>query len=131
MPAPQTRFAISYTAPMRLLLTALGMGPGVSSVRVDADTVEVRMGWAFQARIPLSSVQDLRRPHRPVLSRGVHGWAGRWLVNGSSRGMLCMTVQPPVNARACGSRIRLTELVISLEDPDGLVAALGQETIRP
>jgi hypothetical protein len=129
--ARPARFAIAYTRPMRLLLTALGMGPGVSGVLVDADVVEVRMGWAFRARIPLASVHDLRRPHLPVLSRGVHGWAGRWLVNGSSRGVLRMTVEPPADARVCGVPVRLTELAISLENPDGLLAALGQESPRP
>jgi hypothetical protein len=56
-PAPPVWFAIGYAAPLRVLLTALGMGPRVSIVRVDADTIEVRMGWAFRARIPRTSVQ--------------------------------------------------------------------------
>jgi hypothetical protein len=124
------RFAISYDPPSRLLLTAMGLGPRFSGVRVTTDVVEVRMGWAFRARIARSGVHDVHRSRRPVLSRGVHGWAGRWLVNGSSRGLVRVPVRPPATALVCGLRVRLTELAVSLEHPDRFLSALG-EAARP
>ncbi|MGI5129976.1 hypothetical protein ACQEVB_24460 [Pseudonocardia sp. CA-107938] len=73
---------------------------------------------AFRARIPRTSVHDVRRSRLPVLSWGVHGWAGRWLVKGSCRGVVRMTIQAPASARVCGLRVRLTDLAVSLEQPD-------------
>ncbi|MGI5132845.1 hypothetical protein ACQEVB_39020 [Pseudonocardia sp. CA-107938] len=132
MPVPDdARFSLRYAAPLRPFLTAVGMGPRASGVRVDAEVIEVRMGWAFRARIPRSAVRDVR-PHRgPVLSWGVHGWHGRWLVNGSSRGVLRLTVEPACPALVCGVPVRLRDLAVSVERPDDLLAAISDPTTRP
>ena len=130
-PAPSVRFAIGYAAPLRALLTALAMGPRVSVVRVDADRIEVRTGWAFRARIPRTSIHDVRRSHMPALCWGVHGWAGHWLVNGTSRGLVRMTVRPPATARVCGLRVRLTDLAVSLRHPDRFLTLFDDDRERP
>ncbi|HEX4984197.1 MAG TPA: hypothetical protein VFV63_21010, partial [Ilumatobacteraceae bacterium] len=58
---------------------------------------------------------------------GVHGWRGRWLVNGSSHGIVVVGIDPPAKARVLGVPVRLRELAISLEDPAGFAAAIGFE----
>ena len=41
--------------------------------------------------------------HRPVVSVGVHGWKGRWLVNGAHRPIAVITSAQP--GRGLGRRI--------------------------
>jgi hypothetical protein len=61
----------------------------------------------------------------PVWSWGVHGWKQRWLVNGSSHGIVVLSIDPPARARVVGVPVRVRELAISLDDPVGFAAALG------
>src|SRR6266478_6147164 len=42
------RIPIRYGAPWRWLLTILLLPPRVSYLRIDGDTVKVRLGWAFR-----------------------------------------------------------------------------------
>ena len=66
------------------------------------------------------------RAHGLVGGIGVHGWRGRWLVNGAATGLVAITVDPAVRAWAVGVPVKLRELTLSLEDPDALVGALGR-----
>ena len=118
-------FAIRVSAPMRPVMAALGMPPGRAVVRVHPDRLEVRMGWSFRAAVPRRAISSAGPDRRRHLAIGVHGWAGRWLVNGSLRGLVRIDVSPPARARATGVPVRLSELVVSVEDPAGLIAALG------
>ncbi len=118
-------FGFRYGA-LRPLLSALGMGPAFSSVELEGDTLGVRMGWAFRAAVPVRQITAVE-PRRGIVGGiGVHGWRGRWLVNGAATGLLVITVDPPVRAWATGIPVQLRELTVSLEDPDALVAALGR-----
>jgi hypothetical protein len=120
-----TRFDLRYDSPFTPLAAVLGMGPRASGVDVGTHAVDVRMGWAFRARIPLEAVRAAEPGTHPLLAGwGVHGWAGRWFVNGSARGIVRLDIDPPVRARAAGLPIRLTTLQVSVEDPDGFLAAL-------
>ena len=119
--------AISYSRPMRILMTIVGCPPRWSRVVTGDDEVEVRMSWAFRARFPRSAVTavhewpaELRRP----VSRGAHGWGGRWLVNGSGEGLVVITIDPPVPAHTIGFPIQLRELTVSVDDPAALVSDL-------
>ena len=103
------------------LLGLFGTGRRHSEVVVDADTVRVRMGWAFRADLPRASIAERRRSDGRVYGWGVHGWRGRWLVNGSSKGLVTLVIAPPVPARVCGVRVRLREVRLSLVDPDALL----------
>jgi hypothetical protein len=48
------------------------------------------------------------------------------VVNGSSSGLVRVTFEPPVKARVIAAgRATVRVLRVSVEDPDGLVAALG------
>jgi hypothetical protein len=122
--SPQ-RFRIRYGA-LRWLLSVLGTGPRFSNVDVKEDTIHVSMGWAFQSTIPLSSVTRADPDRNMWGGLGVHGWRGRWLVNGSVSGIVTLEIQPPARAWVIGFPVRLRKLHISLEDPDGFLAAVGR-----
>jgi hypothetical protein len=55
----------------------------------------------------------------------VHGWAGRYLVNGSGRNLVSIGLDPPQRARVIGFPVRVRELTVSVDDPAGLVEALA------
>ena len=82
------------------------------------------MGWAFRVVIPRSALGHVRCGDGRVLGWGVHGWRGRWLVNGSSHGLVSITIDPPAASRVIGVHGRLHELTVSLIDPDGFVEAV-------
>ncbi|HXQ75295.1 MAG TPA: hypothetical protein VN791_02275 [Acidimicrobiales bacterium] len=116
-------FPLLYGA-LRPLLVVLGMGPGLSGVELDDEVLHVRMGWAFRARIPRRDVTDARTVTGPVGGIGVHGWRGRWLVNGSMRQIVGLDIEPAARALAVGLPVHVHYLALSLEDPDAFVAAL-------
>jgi hypothetical protein len=118
-------FGFSYGV-FRPLLSALGMGPKFSRIELDGDTLRVRMGWTFRAAVPLGQITGVQGRQGIVGGIGVHGWRGRWLVNGATTGLLAITVDPPVRAWALGLPVHLHQLTLSLEDPDGLTRALGR-----
>ena len=125
------RFAIRYDHAW--LLTVIGMGPRSSGVEVDSDEIRVRMGSAFRLDIPRGSVRSVSRD--PALSGeagwGVHGLSGRWLVTGSSDGLVELAIEPPCYTERGLStlfrKVKVNSLTLSLVDPDGFVAALQPE----
>lgn len=60
------------------------------------------------------------------MSRGVHGAAGRWLVNGSGEGILAIDFEPVQRAYVLGIPVRLRQLLVSVEEPDGLKRCLTE-----
>ncbi len=118
-------FAFRYDLFSRILLTPLGLGAHFSGLRVSDDTVTVRMGWGFRSTFPRSAVTNVGRLGGPVISRGVHGWRGQWLVNGGGRPLSEITLEPTQRARVCGVPVKLRRLLLSMQDHDGLVEALG------
>ena len=122
--AATLRFAIRFDPWYRALSRGALLPPSDAFVEVDGGEVRVRMAWAFRAAFPRSAVASVA-PRGPIrLSRGVHGWAGRWLVNGSGDGVLEVTLAPEQRARVLGVPVRLRTLLVSVEDPAGLAAAL-------
>ena len=84
------------------------------------------MGWAFRAHFPQSAVANATRVRNKPLSRGVHGFAGRWLVNGSGDGILAIDLAATQRARVLGVPVRLRQLLVSVNDPDALAAQLKE-----
>ena len=117
------RFPIRFTGLSRAMI-ALGLSPSRSWVEVGDDVLRVRMSWAFSLDAPLVNVRDARPDTGRVGGWGVHGWRGRWLVNGSSSGLVRIDLSPPVRGRMGPIPIGIRQLRVSVEDPDGLVAAL-------
>jgi hypothetical protein len=55
----------------------------------------------------------------------VHGFAGRWLVNGAGRGILKIELSPAQRAYVIGVPVRLRELLLSVNEVSALAAALA------
>jgi hypothetical protein len=125
MNTPLMRFPIRFDAWYRVLSTAVLLLPSRSYVQIEGDDVTVRMGWGFRARFRKSAVTSASLPAVRTLSRGVHGWWGRWLVNGSGNGIVLINLAPAPQGFVMGVPVKLRQLMVSVEDPDGLVAALG------
>ena len=113
------RIPIRYGNPWRWLLTVLLLPARSAYLRLDGDIVKVRMGWAFRAKFPRADVAEVTK-HRPVVSIGVHGWKGRWLVNGAHRPIAVIRLSQPARARVIGFPITLRELLVSVDDRDVL-----------
>jgi hypothetical protein len=117
------RFPIRFTG-ISTAMSVIGITRSGSYVDVGDERVEVRLGWGFRATFPRSSVQSVADDHDKVWGWGAHGWKGRWLVNGSSSGIVCVEIDPEARARVLGLPVRLSVLRVSVEDPEGLIVAL-------
>lgn len=127
-------FAIDYSDMGRVSLwteTRLGGGPGRGGVEIGYTVLRVRMA-DFHLDIPRRTVRSAARSARPVRGTiGVHGGRGRWLVNGSSNGLVECIIEPPCYTPRQPStlflRRKVSSLTISLIDPDGFIAAIEGE----
>ena len=112
-------FEIRYAALLKPLLGAIGMGAARSGIKVTPDRLHVQMGWVFDATIP---IRDIRHTERSVpdliLGWGVHGWAGRWLVNGSRQGVVRIDIDPATQGKVIGIPVRLATLLVSVVQPE-------------
>ncbi|ACC41260.1 hypothetical protein NJB18091_00250 [Mycobacterium marinum] len=105
------------------LSVPLGLGPKNCAVGVEAGNLHVRMGWAFAADIPVASIKSAALTNARVFAAGVHYSGGRWLVNGSGKGLVALMIEPPAQATAVFMSVRVRSLWISVTDPDALIAA--------
>ena len=119
------RFPILFEPWFRALSSVLLLPPSSAYVELAGNDVEARMAWAFRARFPRRAVVAVAIPDLRPISRGVHGFAGRWLVNGSGQGIVSLTLDPPQRAHVLGLPVRVRELLVSVADPRALAAALG------
>jgi hypothetical protein len=119
------KFDIRYGI-FRPLLSLMGAGPRVSGVELDEDLLRVRMGWSFRADIPRTSIVRAQPFTGLVGGIGVHGWRGRWLVNGAATGVVTLELDPPARGHVLGLPVRLRRLQVSLTSPDDLLAALSR-----
>jgi hypothetical protein len=128
--AGTTRFPIRFSSANGILFRGLLIPPSSAFVELDDETIHVRMSWAFSARIPRGQVAEAGPGKPPTIrfTAGAHGWGGRWLVNGSAEGIVALKLSEPARAYVTGFPIRLKELSVSLEDPDGFLAALARNT---
>jgi hypothetical protein len=125
--AQPVRFPIRFSSANGILFRGLLIPPSSSFVELGDDSIHVRLGWAFSARIPRRLV-GTAGPGKPPTIRftaGAHGWGGRWLVNGAPDGIVALELTEPVRALVSGFPIRLRHLSVSLEEPDAFLAALG------
>jgi hypothetical protein len=119
------RFALRYGRFSRLLLTLLASGPRRSGISIGDVDLSVAMGMSFHGRAPRAAVTSARTLPGTVISRGVHGWRGRWLVNGAGDKLVEADFDPPMKARVLGFPVKVSRLRVSVDDPDALVAALS------
>ena len=120
-----TRMPIAIGRYVRPILLLAGFRPRSCWIDVGPDQLEVKMSFGFHATFPRSAVQAARVWHgRRPISIGVHGWGGRWLVNGTRENTVIIDLSPTQRARVLGFPVRLTQLLVSPEQPDDLVAAI-------
>ncbi len=122
------RFPIRFDKWYEALSSSLLLPPTDSYVEVDSEWVRVRMGWAFQAQIPRAAVISVTATGQNPLSRGVHGFAGRWLVNGSGQGIVTIALQPTQRGYVVGFPVRLRQLLVSVTEPSALGVLLRNST---
>ena len=87
------RFPIRFTG-LNQTMALVGMVPSRCSVDLVDDRIHVRMGMWFDLEAARHTVRDASLDHGRVLGWGVHGWHDRWLVNGSSQGLVRLTFEP-------------------------------------
>ena len=101
-------FPIRYSPRLSWLFTILLLGRRHAEVRLTSTELDVRMGWAFHARVPRSSIRSAAPSRDVPWAIGVHGdLHGGWLVNGSATGIVLLTLDPPARARTAGFAVTL------------------------
>jgi len=123
MAGQSIRFPIRFGA-LKPLFVVTGLTPARCYVEVGPDVVRVRMGWSFSGDVPRVSIRTAHPVGEKRWSIGVHGWRGHWLVNGARGPLVAIEIAPPARARVLGIRVRLEELIVSVEAADTLIAAL-------
>jgi hypothetical protein len=132
------RFAISYDGmgPVSTWAdTLLGGGPDGGRVEVGIREIRLRMA-DFKVDVPRTSVRRVARSaHQPRGTTGVHSRGGSWLANGSAAGLVAITIDPPCRTERCLStffrRARVSELIVSLADPDDFITAAQPDAVHP
>jgi hypothetical protein len=121
-----TRFPILFTG-LNKTMSLLGLVPRWCWAELDADRLTVHMSWAFRASIDRSAIRGVAPYDGRILGWGVHGFRGRWLVNGSSKGLVRVTIDPTQRAKVLGVPIRLREVMVSIDRRDEFMAALATQ----
>ncbi len=111
------------------LLVVCGLGSRRSWADIDPEVLHVRMGWAFRAHIDRPSIVRAVADSDQWAGIGVHGWRGRWLVNGAVSGIITIEIDPPSKARVMGVPIRLHTLYVSFDDPEAFLAGLARSRV--
>jgi hypothetical protein len=124
MSEPPVRFPIRFGT-LKPFFVAIGLTPARCWIDIGPDVVRARMGWSFGTDVPRPSIRSAHRVHGKRWSIGVHGWRGRWLVNGARGPLVALEIAPSGHARVLGVRVRLRELIVSVEEPDALIHALS------
>src|SRR3954447_26159396 len=98
--AEPRRFPIRVNSVNGVLFRGLLILPSSSYLELDGETVHVRLGWAFSARIPRRLIAGAGPGKPPAIriTAGAHGWGGRWLVNGAPDGIVTLDLSEPVRA---------------------------------
>ena len=124
MSRDSTRVPIRFDAWYRVLSSLVLLSPSDSFIELASDEVTVRMAWGFRTRFPMACVVRAGRYDNAPLSRGVHGFAGRWLVNGSGDRILTIDVEPHQRAWVMGVPVKLRQLLVSVDEPERMAARL-------
>ena len=122
-------FPFRFSAPMRALATPFGGRHATATVTDDA--LAVRYGVMFRIDVPLTAVRSTTRTESTWWwGIGAHGWKGTWVANGSRRDLVRLTLDPEQRGRTLGIPVRVRELVLSVQDPDAFIAAVGTAADR-
>lgn len=121
------RMPITRNGATRLFGPLAGMFGFTCWVEVDEHLVRARMGPTCRAEIPRTAIRSVR-------ARGWHWWYGygariygRLRVGfvGSSRGVVELELNEPVELRLVFFRKRCSRFSVSVDEPEALLAALS------
>lgn len=117
-------FAFSFTRFNRFLFQLFGASQ--SKVEVGPELLMVEAGALFRARIAVSTVSSVTKSSRRVrLTAGAHGFRGRWLVNGSPRGLVDISCQPAQRGYVLRFiPVRIRTLTVGVLNPEALISTL-------
>ena len=110
---------------LKPLFAILGLTGRWCYLELGPDVVSVRMGWAFRTAVRRQSIVALTRG-ADVLSIGVHGWSGRWIINGAGGPIVAVAIDPVARGWLVVWPVRVRELRVSVDDPAALIAALAR-----
>ena len=125
------RFRIKRAGWSKPILAAFTATDDRSYIDVDDDRLEVRFGH-YQLEIPCDQVESAAVASWPW-------WGGLgWRTNfrntigliGASQPVVRIRLQPRMRVRVLGMPVQLRDLYVSVEDPVGLLEALGQPVQR-
>jgi hypothetical protein len=123
--ATPSRFPIQFDPWFAVLSSSMLLFPSSAYVDVAGDRISVRMGWAFRSTFDRARIAAVSKyPRSIALTRGVHGWRGKWLVNGAGDGVVEIELEPEQRAYVLGLPVGLRRLLVSVADPGALVDAL-------
>lgn len=144
-------FATDATGDLGMALA----GPRFDAGEIVVDDAEVTVAFGappvFAARIPRAAIRSAERaPALRGMTRGIHGWRGKWLVNRSGDDLVRLRIDPPAVAtmsfdptaiagarlpkgrigkalmrRFLDRQISLRQLTLSVDRPDDFVRALS------
>lgn len=121
------RFSIKRDGWEKPLLVLFGATDDRSYIDVDDDRVEVRFGF-YHLEIPRDQIQSVAVAPWPWW--GGHGWRIRSRDSigliGASKPVVRFRLQPRLPVRILRLPVGLRDFYVSVEDPDGLLEALGQ-----
>ncbi len=124
------RFAISRNAASRVLFPLLGLVSDRIWVDVDDATIRASFGWAGRVTIDRAALETIVHAETVPwwLGVGVHGNPfgdqKTWAFNGSRGGAVKLTLREPARGRVVGIPISADVVYLSLEDPEGFIAAV-------
>ena len=121
------RFAFAFDRRFRLPLAAIGVRPSTCEVVVSQRHFDARFGF-LRLQTPLSNVRDVCitgpfSPSRAIGARGSMVDHGATFGTNAERGV-CVSFHEPVGALLGRNRFLHPGLTVTVEDPEGLVAAL-------
>lgn len=90
------RFPLRFDRWYAVLSRAVLLRPAATDIENGDREVTVEMGWAVRACFSNWAIIRSHKSRARLLSRGVYGFAGPWLVNGSGRQMSLSTLHQPL-----------------------------------
>ncbi len=122
------RYPMRLDLPWRPLLALFGGTPGRSYVEVTPGALRFRFGWALDVTVPRAAVARAERV-RWSWWLGI-GWrialpSGAVGLIGSLRNVVAVRLHHPIRVRILVIPWRTRVICVSLQDPDGFLAALA------
>jgi hypothetical protein len=105
----------------------MGFWKSNSFVELEGEGVHVKMGWGFDAKFERSSIRGVQPFEGIPGGIGVHGFRGRYLVNGAASGIVTMALEPVAKGHMIGIPVKISQLSVSLDEPQQFIAEVSAQ----